>query len=261
MTAGHSIPDQATTMKTANLAQHFLDYFDVVPATTSALKHEVYRLRHDVYCKEFKYEPAEDHPDGMETDEYDPYSLHVLVRHKSSGLAAGCTRIIPADPTDQAKQLPIEKLYTEKPEICDPAGRKIPRQSICEASRLCVHSSFRRRHGESASRLGDLQSLHCSQQEHRTFPLISVSISLATTALTELTHRPYMFAMMEPFLPRLLHRIGYDFTQTGAEIDYHGNRAGYYVETGSVLENLQPMYLELYHAICKELTALNRTAA
>jgi len=255
------IRNHVTIMKSANLAQHFLDYFDVVPANTSALKQEVYRLRHDVYCKEFKHEPIDDHPDGMETDEYDPYSLHVLVKHKSTGLTAGCTRIIPADPTNKVKQLPIEELYSDKPNICNPTDRKIPRHSICEASRLCVHSSFRRRHGESVTPLGDLESLHCSQKEHRTFPLISLSISLATTALTELIHRPYMFAMMEPSLPRLLHRIGYEFIQTGAKIDYHGNRAGYYVETGSVLRNLQPEFLELYLAIRKTLAVLNKTAA
>ena len=248
-------------MKTANLAQHFLDYFDVVPANTSALRQVVYQLRHDVYCKEFKYESIKDNPNGMETDRYDPYSLHVLVKHKSSGLAAGCTRIIPAGSSDKIKQLPIEKLYAEKLDICHPAYEAIPRHSICEASRLCVSSSFRRRHGESATQLGDMESLHCSELEHRTFPLISVSISLATTALTELSQRPYMFAMMEPFLPRLLHRIGYDFIKAGAELDYHGKRAGYYVETSSVLKNLQPVYLELYETIHKELVTLKRTAA
>jgi len=255
------IPNHAKTMNTACLARHFLDYFEVVPANTSELKQEVYRLRHDVYCKEFKYEPVEEYPNGMESDRYDPYSLHVLVKHKSSGLAAGCTRIIPAGSNDEFKPLPIENLYTEILNIYHPANRAVPRHSICEASRLCVHSSFRRRHGESATRLGDVQSLHSSQLEHRTFPLISVSIALSTTALTELSQRPYMFAMMEPFLPRLLHRIGYNFIQAGAELDYHGKRAGYFVETASVLKKLHPVYLELYQAIREELVILKRTAA
>mgnify|MGYP001827437686 FL=1 len=248
-------------MKIANLAQHFLDYFEVVPANTPELKKEVYRLRYDVYCKEFGYESIEEHPNGRETDEYDSYSLHALVRHKASGLGAGCTRIIPADPNGRLNQLPIERLYPGNPEICNPSGQKIPRHSICEASRLCVHGQFRRRHGESSSRLGNINSLHCSPQELRTFPLISVSVSLATTALTELTGRPYMFAMMEPYLPRLLRRIGYEFIQAGDEMDYHGNRAGYYVETGSVLRNFRPEFMDLYCGIRQTLAVLVKTAA
>ncbi len=248
-------------MTTASLVQHFLDYFEVVPANTAALRREVYRLRHDVYCKEFGYEPITEHPNDMETDQYDPYSLHVIVRHRSSGLAAGCTRIIPARPIGHEPRLPIEILYAEGADISQSTGIMAPRHTICEASRLCVHSRFRRRHGESVTRLGDIESLQCSKREHRTFPLISVSISLATTALTELTQRPYMFAMMEPFLPRLLHRIGYEFTQAGPELDYHGRRAGYYVETGSVLRNLQPDFLDLYRAIRNELAVMRQSAA
>ena len=49
----------------------------------------------------------------METDQHDPYSLHVIVRHRSSGLAAGCTRIIPARPVGHEPRLPIEKLYAD----------------------------------------------------------------------------------------------------------------------------------------------------
>jgi N-acyl amino acid synthase of PEP-CTERM/exosortase system len=248
-------------MNIANLAGHFLNYFEVLPATTPELRRDVYRLRYDVYCREFGYESIADNPHGMESDVYDPHSLHVLVRHRASGLSAGCTRIIPAAPTSRLRQLPIEKLYPHKLDICRPSGQKLPRHAICEASRLCVHNRFRRRNGESASRLGDIGSLNCSRLEHRTFPLISVAISLATTALTELTRRPYMFAMMEPFLPRLLRRIGYEFIQAGDELDYHGKRAGYYVETGAVLGSYPQDILELYRTIREELAVLKQSAA
>ena len=80
-----------------------------------------------------------------------------------------------------------------------------------------------------------------------------MSISLATTALTELTGRPYMFAMMEPSLPRLLHRIGYNFEQVGETTDYHGKRAAYLQETNAVLQNLRPELRDLYCEIRKSL--------
>ena len=106
-----------------------------------------------------------------------------------------------------------------------------------------------------------MTSLDSSFQEQRTYPLISVSTALATTALTELTDRRNMFAMMEPFFPRLLQRIGYNFTKVGADITYHGNRAAYFVETGSVLQNLSPELFELYKSIRNSLEVLARTAA
>ncbi|GAH15220.1 unnamed protein product, partial [marine sediment metagenome] len=116
-----------------------------------------------------------------------------------------------------------------------------------------VSNIYRRRHGESRSRYGSLEHLGFSPQEQRTFPLISVSISLATTALTELTGHPYMFAMMEPSLPRLLQRIGYNFKQVGVITNYHGKRAAYLQETSAVLENLRPELRDLYCEIRKSL--------
>jgi len=247
-------PEYSHTMNPYKLANHFLNYFSVIPANTPELLKKVYRLRYDVYCIEHHYEPLENFPDGMESDEYDRFAKHVLVVHNSSGLAAGCTRLVPTNPaTNTSIQLPLEKNCSKSLNRHYLDELRIPRHSICEASRLCVSKSFRRRSGESASRLGDINSLDLNLQEERTFPLISVSISLATTALTELTNHPYMFAMMEPFLPRLLRRIGYNFIQVGTEIDYHGIRAAYLVETNSVLQNLKPELHNLYNAIREKL--------
>jgi N-acyl amino acid synthase of PEP-CTERM/exosortase system len=236
-----------------DIAEHFQQYFSVSPATTTALKQAVYRLRYDVYCREFNYEPAENFPDGMERDEYDSQALHVLVRHKNSGLAAGCTRIITPDPSNAAALLPVERYCSGSLDADYLDNLNLSRQSICEASRLSVSNIYRRRHGESRSRYGSLEHLGFSPQEQRTFPLISVSISLATTALTELTGHPYMFAMMEPSLPRLLQRIGYNFKQVGVITNYHGKRAAYLQETSAVLENLRPELRDLYCEIRKSL--------
>jgi len=248
-------------MNSYNLSDHFLKYFSVVPADTAELLQEVYRLRYNVYCVEFHYEPMENFPDGMERDEYDPYAKHVLVKHKASGLTAGCTRLVLPNPAKNNMQLPLEK-HCDKSLDHDYLNKlNLPRHTICEASRLCVNRHFRRRSGESLTRLGDIDSLDCSLQEERTFPLISVSISLATTALTELTNHYNMFAMMEPYLPRLLRRIGYDFIQVGTEIDYHGKRAAYLIEKNSVLQNLKPELHGLYSTIRDGLTGFAKSAA
>jgi N-acyl amino acid synthase of PEP-CTERM/exosortase system len=248
-------------MSSNELIDNFYKYFCLIPANTAALKEEVYRLRYDVYCVEFGYEPAANFPDKMEHDEYDEQSFHVLVKHNATELAAGCTRLIQTADANPSRLLPFEKICKGSLDLAYISNLGIPRHSICEASRFSVHSNFRRRHGESVSRFGDMTSLTSSSQELRTFPLISLSIALATTALTELTHRPYMYAMMEPFLPRLLHRIGYNFIKVSPDIAYHGNRAAYVVKTSSVLANLQPELFELYKTIRNRLDVLVRTAA
>jgi len=230
-------PSTLALLQDANsfdIAEQFQRYFSVTPAITTVFKQEVYKLRYDVYCKEFNFEPAEN-------------------RHKETGLAAGCTRLITTDPVNADAPLPVERYCSDSLNINYLNNLNLPRQSICEASRLTVARNFRRRHGESKTRYGCLESLGFSLQEQRTFPLISVSISLATTALTDLTGRPYMFAMMEPSLPRLLHRIGYNFKQVGDTTDYHGKRAAYLQETNDVLQNLRPELRDLYCEIRKGL--------
>jgi len=241
------------TPDTYDIAEQFQRYFSVTPATTTALKQEIYKLRYEVYCKEFNYEPVENFPDGMEHDEYDAYALNVLVQHKSTGMAAGCTRLITTDPANADAPLPIERYCSDSLNINYLNDLNLSRQSICEASRLSVARNFRRRRGESKTRYGCLESLGFSPHEQRTFPLISVSIALATTALTELTGRHFMFAMMEPSLPRLLQRIGYNFEQVGDMTDYHGKRAAYLQETNAVLQNLKPELRDLYSEIRKRL--------
>ena len=76
-----------------------------------------------------------------------------------------------------------------------------------------------------------------------------VTAFLAATALTELAGRTNVFAMMEPFLPRLLERSGIRFQRAGADTDYHGIRAPYFVRTQDAVANMRPELTELYQSI------------
>ena len=68
-------------------------------------------------------------------------------------------------------------------------------------------------------------------------------------ALTELAGRTNVFAMMEPFLPRMLERSGIRFQRAGADTDYHGIRAPYFVRTQDAVANMRPELTELYQSI------------
>jgi N-acyl amino acid synthase of PEP-CTERM/exosortase system len=83
--------------------------------------------------------------------------------------------------------------------------------------------------------------------------MIAIACFLASTALTDIVGRTNVFAMMEPFLPRLLKRSGIVFQRAGADIDYHGLRAPYFITTQSALENMRPDLKELYTEIHRQI--------
>ena len=235
-----------------SLAEKFLQYFQVELATSAEDKRAVFEIRYRVYCEEFRYESGENFPDKAETDEYDERSLHCLIRHKSSGRAAGCVRLVPAC-NDITAPLPFEKYCAESVDTVFVESLSAERCQIAEVSRLAVDGAFRRRPGEVATRFGEIEALDCSAAETRTFSLIAISGFLACAALAELSGRSDVFAMMEPFLPRLVSRSGICWQQAGRPIQYHGERALYYIKTQSAVDNMVPDLKELYLAIHQEI--------
>ena len=240
-----------------SITESFLRYFSVDLATTPAQKESVYKIRYRVYCEEFGYEPADRFPNQIEYDAYDEYSLHCLITHISSGMPAGCVRLIPATNNGLCGTLPFEKASQSRLDSLWDRRLRIERNTVCELSRLAVDRAFRRRTGEMQSRFGRLDVPDFSDEEQRYFGLIAIAGFLALTALTDpcLTGRTNMFAMMEPYLPRLLKRSGIIFQKIGEDIDYHGVRAPYHIErTQSAMEKVHPDLKELYQAIYQQIS-------
>ena len=237
--------------KPRSLVEDFQEYFELELATTPERLAHVYSIRYRVYCQEFGYEPLEAFPDGQETDEFDAYSSHCLVMHKSSGRPAGCARLVHVDETSL---MPMEKFCPasiDQETLRDFDGR---RNTICEFSRLAVDGAFRRRAGEQATRFGEFTALDYSQRELRTFSLIAVSTILAAFAMSDLIGRTNCFAMMEPFLPRLLRRSGIIVHPAGQETDYHGIRAPYFFESHATVAGMEPELREFFNAIRRNFT-------
>ena len=239
--------------KKDSLTESFLHYFTIDLAITPAQKESVYKIRYRVYCEEFGYEPADHFPDRMEFDEYDDHSLHCLITHKSSGRPAGCVRLIPAVVDGNSEMLPFEEACAESLDTVFIQAMNLDQKSVCEISRLAVDGAFRRRSGETKTRFGGVDALDCTHQEKRTFDLIAVAGFLAATALSDLAYRTYVFAMMEPFLPRLLKRSGIIFQKVGEDIEYHGVRAPYFIRTQSALDNMRPDLKNMYEAIYEQI--------
>lgn len=242
----------------ASLVEDFQRYFNLELATTPSQLENVYRIRYRVYCEEFRYESADAFPDQMESDEFDAVARHCLVMHKASGMPAGCARLVLAD---ERQLMPMEKFCLSAIDADKIRAFDGKRETICEFSRLGVDGAFRRRMGERESRFGEISALDCSKREQRTFSLIAVATILSALAMSEIIGRRHCFAMMEPFLPRLLRRSGLIVQPAGREIEYHGARSPYYFETREIVSGMADELQEFYAVICSGFAASDLLSA
>ena len=200
---------------------------------------------------ELQYESAACFPNGEETDQFDEKSLHCLITHKSSGLAAGCVRLVTTSDDRLIDPLPLELFCAASLDRKSTEFLRTDRDSLCEISRLAVDGRFRKRTSAVRTQLGDLRDIDCSDTERRTFSLIAVAGFMSAMALTELSGRRNIFAMMETFLPRLMRRTGLNFERAGRPMQFHGMRAPYFITTDSAVETLRDelreFYFDIYH--------------
>ena len=212
----------------------FLRYFALSRAEGARLE-EAFRVRYQVYCREFGYEREEDCPSGRETDAFDAQAWHAALVHRPSGMLAGYVRLVHAGAGAPLHELPMEQHCRDS--FTHPTLRpdRLDRDSICEVSRLMVHGLFRRRRGEAAMPFGGTVVPGFPPEQQRTFPLVAVSLFVAATVLGVHYRKQHAFAMMEPSLVRILRQTGLAFTQVGEALDYHGWRAAYYIDSGDAL--------------------------
>jgi N-acyl amino acid synthase of PEP-CTERM/exosortase system len=242
---------ETSPKRDSNIVADFLRYFDVELAATPEQKAAVYGLRYKVYCLEEQYESAPRYPNRQETDEYDDRSLHCLITHRSSGIHAGCVRVVSGE---KGGLLPFEKHCPDSVEPGFFQAHNLSRDNICEISRLAVDGRFRRRMGNQSPEQGkDASALQFCERELRTLPLIASANFLAATALTAISDQTSVFALMEPYLPRLMRRAGYRFQRAGHDVEHNGTRAPYFIRTQRAVERLQPELRELYDAIHDDL--------
>ncbi len=225
----------AAQKKAEEIAAHYINYFQPVVASTTEDIRSVYRLRHDVYCTELAFEPT--NPQQLERDEFDEYSDYCLVRHRSSNTYASTVRLVA--PRHQ-QLLPLEK-YCEGA-ISDLAlhPQNFAREDICEISRLALRASFRRRKADQFKQfaIGGINVAELYEEELRCFPFITASMYLAATVLVERNSIKHAYVMMEPRLARSTALLGIKFQQIGPVVNYHGQRAPYYITAERIRSNL-----------------------
>ncbi len=167
---------------------------------------DVLALRYKVYCEERGFEKPEDHPDGLEKDEYDDHSVHFAAILKHNQKVVGTVRLI----LHSEKLFPIEHSFEFNRNLKD-----LRREKLGEVSRLALSRCYCRelRGGvlRANSQVGELVNglLRCLVQE-------GLERGLS-----------HFYAVMARGLPILLARKKIFFAQIGPEKEYHGLRAPY----------------------------------
>lgn len=208
-----------------------LDYGNIkfVVATTPKLIQGVHRLRYQVYVEEFHFEKPENHPNGLEQDEWDPMSLHMAAVDPEENVV-GTIRLVLNSPHG------LPTLHAVNPFYQDPHPAS-PR--IAEVSRLAVARHFRRRVEDGFRGVEDLAAdapgarvarteeggLN-SQERRRQFAVI-LGLFKIMYHVSKRINLADWYMVSEKRLWYLLKRYHILFHPVGPEMEYHGVRIPY----------------------------------
>lgn len=233
--------------------QLFQKHFKLSAANEGDRLEQTFKIRYEVYCREFAYEHATESMQGKETDAYDSHAKHFILEHADSQQAIGCARIIYNTAHQKAYDLPfmLHCAAAIDPEKFSPTA--ISATEVVEFSRLAVIHDFRRRDYEKNSVLSLPILPDKLKNPHRGYPIVPVSLFLSLLHEFANGDASYGVAMMEPRLARLLRIIGIKFEQVGNVMDYHGPRAPYLIRQEHVLDHLSTETALLYHYIASRL--------
>lgn len=225
----------------------FHEYFEIVIADTPDLLKEVFSLRYQMLCINgcIPGFNAENYPDGLEKDEFDSHSLHLLLRHRASNTFIGTTRLIKPDPRGGYEKFPVE-LYTQ----FYPAytNMKIQRQHSVEISRFAILSDFFRRKDDLQYTVGKIskQLGEPNVNGRRRFPHPMLGLAVGIIQMCAKYDIYHLFSIMDPALNRLFGFYGMQFEPIGPFANYHGQRRPYYVCLLNVLERMYTYHRDVW---------------
>lgn len=218
----------------STLVAAFHQYFEVVSADSPELLKEVFRIRHQIVCVEKRFSGLEinNREDGLETDEYDLRSAHILVRHRSSNEFVGTARLVLVDPLHPESPFPIERRAHIDHTMLN--YHKPYRLHTAEISRLIIltrfpHNEARHLRKHEQASLINKATMH---QLRFVYPVLALVVGIIRmSANNNVTH---WYANMEPALCRLLGYFGLDLHPIGPLTPYA--KRPHFAKVDNVLE-------------------------
>lgn len=233
-----------------SLGATFKTRFEVVPALNDALKDEVFRLRHSVYCEDLHWEPVR--PDGREIDAYDAQSIALLMKHVGTGEYVGCARLVKPNAQNPSELLPFEKFPQGSLDSTVFDLASLPRDKVAEVSRLAVIAKYRRRHGEERKATPSSGDAFGTEHMPR-FPYILIGLYLGIVAIARLHKIETLFILTEPRLADHFRKLGVEIRQIGEPVEHRGMRVPSIMSVSDIIIGLnayvRPMYDEIVEAV------------
>jgi len=170
--------------------------FSIETTDRPELVREACQLRYQVYCLERNYEAAEG---GIETDDFDDRSRHVVLRHRESGIVIGTVRLVLMYPTAPGDSFPLQR-------VCDSSFlSRVSLPDVAEISRFAISKELRI---ASPAAQG----------------LLRLSLVRGLVQLSGELGLTHWCALMEPTLLRLLRSTAMHFEAVGPLVEHHGKR-------------------------------------
>jgi len=219
------------------VANDFSERYQILIANTDTLRKDVYRLRHQVFCEKLGYEM--DNHDGLESDEFDSDSLHVLLRERISEIPVGCFRLVMPQRTGRI-WLPFDLYGVPHVDRSLFNWNHVNHARSVEVSRLAL---------QTPSKLSLLSKGESTQY-------LATALFYGVTAMIVRLNVENVFMVIEPCLGRLTSRFGIKLDQISPAFEYYGQRATF-TTTGLRMNaeslTLKAQWRRLYNMIEQQL--------
>lgn len=189
------------------------------------IQKRIHKLRYQIYVEEFGFERKEDHPNGIETDIYDPYSVHFAAINNDTGEVIATMRVI----MNSEVGLPV----TNVEEVSFVGPREIL-DKIVEVSRFAVDARYRRRQedilfsGVSVEKSKfDRRTAARETEDRRKRPVVVYGLFRLLYQTTKRLGFTHWSMISEKHLFKALTSMGFIFYPIGREGYYHGIRTPY----------------------------------
>jgi N-acyl amino acid synthase of PEP-CTERM/exosortase system len=241
---------QDATDRFSNLAQEFHVYFEVLHAQSLQAREDAYRIRHQVYCEEFGWEPT--YSTGLEVDEYDNHASHVLLRSTHEGVPVGSLRLIHGVNAGSTAMLPMERACGKLVNEFGVDFGDVDRSSIAEVSRLAIAADYRRRRSDEALGVSALPT-DVPHPQHDRFPFLTMGLYLGGLVVARREGYKNLFMLLETRLSRHLNAIGFKNKPLGEAIDHHGLRMPALLNVENTIASLRPSVRHLFEGIARDI--------
>lgn len=208
-------------------------------ANTEDLIRATQRLRYRVYVEEFGWEKPEDHPEGIETDAFDPYSIHAAALN-DRGELIGTARMV----LNSELGLPAFRLVEQFKEF------RLQSRNAGEISRFCVDPDLRRYGQEVGAFMGAGGSYRfpgmdpgsTPSQDARMLSLVPHGLMFALFQVAIRLKLTHWMMVSEKKLWVFLKRRGIVFHPAGQPVDYHGIRTPYVAHIDQISHALAKLH-------------------